>query len=75
MTDIAAFIIRFIVMGVDNEKHLPQIVLSEYEGMDMEMATEEINKVLQQLQDLDYLVPREKLPLPKKDTIDGTVGS
>jgi hypothetical protein len=66
LPDIAAFILRFIVMGVDTVKHLPDIVYSEYD-MSMDMVNKEIQAVMQLMERLGYLIPREKTPMPTED--------
>jgi hypothetical protein len=65
LNDIAGFILSFIVMGVDTEKHLPNIVLSEYDNISKDEVNKEIKDLMLLLEKMDYLVPREKMPLPR----------
>jgi hypothetical protein len=55
LNDVAGFIGRFIVMGVDTETILPKIVASEY-GISEDKAKDEVKAVLVIME--DYLQPR-----------------
>lgn len=48
--DTAAFIARFIVLGVDTETHLPDILVSEYKGQVIADPKAEVNKVYTMLE-------------------------
>jgi hypothetical protein len=56
--DTAAFIARFIVLGVDTETHLPDILVSEYPDTNIANSKTEIKKVVDMMQ--DYLVTWKK---------------
>ena len=67
-SDLAGFIGRFIVMGVDTDFILPQIVASEF-GLDAEKAANEVKITLNVMK--KYLEPLT-YPRPGLDnTIDG----
>jgi len=50
LNDVAGFIARFIVQGVDTDLYLPQIIVSEY-GISPDQAKNDIKNVL------DWLLP------------------
>lgn len=58
LNDMAAFIGRFIVMGVETDFILPQIVSSEY-GITPDEAKEEIGIVLRLME--EYTQPRKQV--------------
>ena len=72
LLDIDAYIVRLISLGVDVEKHLPDIVLAEYKNITEQEVYDALKKVMQMLRRLDYLRPREERP--RQDLSDRIVG-
>ncbi len=62
LNDVAGFIARFIVQGVDTDLYLPQIIVSEY-GISPDQAKNDIKNVLDWL--LPYLKSRTKQQNPR----------
>jgi hypothetical protein len=59
MDQVAAFIMRFVIMGVDTMNLLPEIVKSEYGLPSLQDAKTRINNVLTKMQ--KYLDPWKKV--------------
>jgi hypothetical protein len=66
MDNIAAFIMRFVIMGVDTQLYLPDIVASEYNDMTRAAADTRIKSVVVQM--AKYLDPcnRKRNIIPEK---------
>lgn len=66
LNDVAAFIMRFIALGVDTDKHLPDIVHSEYGGKLSEVKSQ-IESIVQEMRDKGYIEPRQVSNIPQPD--------